>query len=80
MDITLVLHAMNVMNVVMHTLSVVELCYEMHEGNETYVVLCVMSCNVSHGSSCIFVCHLHRDTSLLYHEIKNSIFMCHDIM
>ena len=71
----LVLYAMKVMNVAMCTRSMIELCYEMPMELERIFILRNMPCNVSYRTSCIFVCHLHRDTSPLCHKSMNSIFM-----
>jgi len=77
----LVLYVMKVINVAMCTRSMMKLCYEMLMKLERIFMLCNMTCNVSYGASCIFVCHLHPDTSPLYHErMKFDIYVCHDIM
>ena len=55
----LVLYAMKVMNVVMYTRIVMELCYEMLMEIECIFILRNMPCNVSNRTLCIFVCHLH---------------------
>ena len=61
--------------------SITELCHEMLMELECIFILSNMPCKVSYETSCMFVCHLHWDTSSLCHErMKFDIYVIHDIM
>ena len=65
----------------MYARNITELCHEILMELEHIFILRNMPCKVSYGISCMFLFHLHRDTSPLCHErIKFDIYVRHDIM
>ena len=65
----------------MYACSITELCHEMLMELKRIFRLRNKPCNVSYGTSCMFLCHLYWDTPSLSHEImKFDIYVRHDIM